>query len=67
MNKAEVIKRSLEVTDNDGWIKLYVDMFGEEPEFSGEDWGAYDMEKVIDAIGNNRPIREKELPRDAKA
>lgn len=43
----------------DDWNELYLDVFGEEPEWGGDDWGEYRIEKLMDAIFYNRPIKEK--------
>ena len=42
-------------------------MFGEEANFSGEDWGAFPMEAIIDAILDNKPIKQPKLPSDVVA
>jgi len=46
------------VTTED-WNQLYLDVFGQEPEWGGDNWGTYRMEALMDAIFYNRPIKEK--------
>ena len=43
----------------DDWNKLYLDVFGEEPTWGGDDWGTFRIEDLMDAIFYNRPIKEK--------
>ena len=43
----------------DDWNQLYLDVFGSEPQWGGDDWGEYRIEKLMDAIFYNRPIKEK--------
>ena len=62
MSEEEKEKRIAQITDNEGWIALYNDLFDEEADFSGEDWGAFPMEAIIDAILDNEPIRQSKLP-----
>jgi len=61
MSEEEKEKRIAQITDNEGWIALYNDVFDEEADFSGEDWGAFPMEAIIDAILDNKPIRQSKL------
>jgi len=67
MSEEEKDRRIAQITSNEGWIELYNDLFGEEADFSGEDWGAFPMEKIIDAILDNKPIRQPKLPSDVVA
>lgn len=49
--------RLCETTDD--WNQLYLDVFGSEPQWGSDDWGEYRIEKLMDAIFYNRPIKEK--------
>ncbi len=62
MSEEEKDERIAQITTNEGWVQLYNDVFDEEADFSGEDWGAFPMEAIIDAILDNKPIRQSKLP-----
>ncbi|MDC0394357.1 hypothetical protein OAM77_00715 [Alphaproteobacteria bacterium] len=62
MSEEEKYKRIAQITTNEGWVELYNDVFGEEADFSGEFWGAFPVELIIDAILDNKPIRQTKLP-----
>ncbi|MEK9768090.1 MAG: hypothetical protein VW683_04120 [Betaproteobacteria bacterium] len=43
------------------WGDLYREFFGEDPEFSGYR-GHYPVEQLVDALIDERPIKEKTVP-----
>jgi|9_EtaG_2_1085328.scaffolds.fasta_scaffold01004_10 hypothetical protein len=62
MDDAELMRRMQLAVSTDDWLSLYKEVFKEEPQLSGENWGDFPIEKVIDALAFKRPIREKPMP-----
>jgi len=59
LNFDEVDKRLEEANGPKDYLKLYVDMFGEEPPVF--DWGIFPSEQIIDAILDRKPIKKDKL------
>ena len=53
--------------ETEEWIALYEEYFGKSPEFSGANWGAYPVDKIIDALILKKPFKDAKLPRGAVA
>jgi len=64
MDSIERERRMRLCQTTDDWNRLYFDVFQEEPDFAGDNWGQFQMEKMIDAIFYNKPIRQPSLPAD---
>ena len=43
------------------WISIYNKLFGDLPNSIEDDWGAFPIEKVIDAVLDKRRLPEKPL------
>lgn len=56
-SKEKERRMSLAITADD-WVSLYKEVFNEEPQLSGENWGAFPMEEIIDALVYGRPIKQ---------
>lgn len=59
MKALEREKRMRLCVTTEDWDKLYFDVFGTQPQWGGDNWGAYRMEALMDAIFYNRPIKER--------
>ena len=62
MDNEELESRMQLAITSEDWLNLYKEVFNEEPQLSGENWGAFPIEEIIDALVFGRPIKEKPLP-----
>ena len=60
-NQEKERRMQLAVTAED-WLNLYKEVFDEEPQLSGENWGAFPVEEIIDALVYGRRINEESVP-----
>jgi hypothetical protein len=58
MTDEEIFQRISTIKDEDGWRKLYKDVFGENvPESSETSFGFAPIEQIIDAVTYKQPIK----------
>ena len=60
-NQEKERRMQLAITAED-WLNLYKEVFDEEPQLSGENWGAFPVEEIIDALVYGRRINEEAVP-----
>ena len=62
MDSEEKERRMQLANTPEEWLNLYKEVFNEEPQLSGENWGAFPIEEIIDALVFGRPIKETPMP-----
>ena len=67
MTDEELDVRISMARETEEWIALYEEYFGKSPEFSGDNWGSYPIDKIIDALVFKKPFKDSRLPRNAVA
>ena len=67
MDEDEKTRRMMLAKSADDWIILYKEIFKDDPQLSGENWGQFPIEDVVDAINSGKPLIQKELEADAVA
>ena len=67
MTDEELDVRISMARETEEWIALYKEYFGKSPEFRGDNWGSYPIDKIIDALVLKKPFKDSRLPRNAVA
>ena len=57
MTDEELDVRISMARETEEWIALYEEYFGKSPEFSGDNWGSYPIDKIIDALVLKKPFK----------
>jgi hypothetical protein len=61
MDEDEKTRRMMLAKSADDWVALYKEIFKDDPQLSGENWGEYPIEEIVDAINDGKALREPEL------
>ena len=67
MTDEELDVRISMARETEEWIALYEEYFWKSPEFSGDNWSSYPIDKIIDALVLKKPFKDSRLPRNAVA